>query len=181
MSARLPDLLCVSHLRFDAPRERTHHLMMRFARERRVFWIEPPRYGEVQLPRLEIRDPMPDLRVAVPHLPVDGAAGRKALAALIAELVGGQVITGYVLWCDTPAALAIGQVLRPRAVVYDCVDELAARATASPILREQERALLGCCDLVTAAGHGLYEAKRLLHRNVHLMLNSVDRGAFLRA
>jgi UDP-galactopyranose mutase len=119
--------------------------------------------------------------VATPHLPVDGAPGAKALCQLIAELIGGQVIAGYVLWCDTPAALAVGGVLRPRAVVYDCVDELAARAGAAPALREQERVLLGCADLVTTAGHALYEAKRRLHRNVHLMLNSVDRGAFLRA
>ena len=39
------DLLCFSHLRWDFVFQRPQHLMIRFARERRVFYIEEPVIG----------------------------------------------------------------------------------------------------------------------------------------
>ena len=39
------DLLCFSHLRWDFVFQRPQHLMTRFARERRVFYIEEPVSG----------------------------------------------------------------------------------------------------------------------------------------
>jgi ribonuclease BN (tRNA processing enzyme) len=38
------DLVCLSHLRWDFVFQRPHHLMTRFARERRVFYVEEPRF-----------------------------------------------------------------------------------------------------------------------------------------
>ena len=37
-----PDLVCLSHLRWDFVYQRPHHLMSRFARQQRVFFVEEP-------------------------------------------------------------------------------------------------------------------------------------------
>ncbi|MDM7923206.1 MAG: hypothetical protein QUS14_12975, partial [Pyrinomonadaceae bacterium] len=37
-----PDLLCFSHLRWDFVYQRPQHLMSRFSKDRRVFFIEEP-------------------------------------------------------------------------------------------------------------------------------------------
>ena len=48
----------------------------------------------------------------------------------------------------------------PRAVVYDCMDELRAFKDAPRQLRQREAALLQAADLVFTGGPSLYEAKR---------------------
>ena len=37
-----PDLICLSHLRWNFVFQRPQHLMSRFARDRRVFFVEEP-------------------------------------------------------------------------------------------------------------------------------------------
>jgi len=41
-SGTKPDLICLSHLRWDFVWQRPQHLMSRFARDRRVFFVEEP-------------------------------------------------------------------------------------------------------------------------------------------
>src|SRR3954453_17966045 len=47
-SARLEDLICLSHLRWGFVFQRPQHLMSRFARTRRVFFVEEPIYENTQ-------------------------------------------------------------------------------------------------------------------------------------
>ena len=62
----LPDLVCLSHLRWNFVFQRPQHLMTRFAAERRVFYFEEPIFdGD---PRLEVTSPLRGLTVVVPHL-----------------------------------------------------------------------------------------------------------------
>src|SRR5213082_1391183 len=62
-----PDLLCLSHLRWNFVFQRPQHLMSRFAGERRVFFVEEPIFDS-QRPQLKIRRDG-HVRVVVPHLP----------------------------------------------------------------------------------------------------------------
>ena len=55
------------------------------------------------------------------------------------------------------------QGLRPRAVVYDCMDQLSAFRGAPPELIEREKSLFALADLVFTGGQSLYEAKRDAH------------------
>ncbi len=48
------DMVCLSRLRWDFARQRPQHLMSRSARERRVFFVEEPVFGET-IPGLDIR------------------------------------------------------------------------------------------------------------------------------
>lgn len=84
----------------------------------------------------------------------------------------------YVLWYYTPMALQFTRHLRPRAVVYDCMDELSAFRGASPLLRGLESELMSRADLVFTGGQSLYEAKRGLHSRVYAFPSSIDAAHF---
>src|SRR5258706_51688 len=72
------------------------------------------------------------------------------------------------------------EVLNPKAIVYDCMDELSNFKTAPPELREREAALLDAADLVFTGGPSLYEAKRDLHPQVFCLPSAVDAQHFSR-
>jgi len=179
---RLPDLVCVSHLRWNFVFQRPQHLMTRFARERRVFFIEEPSFGHDR-PRLEITQPHPGVHVVVPHL-TPGADENEQMAtqaALIDSMLHARAVRDFVLWYYTPIALGFTRHLSPVATVYDCMDELSGFAGAPTALREREAELIRRADLMTTGGYSLYEAKRHLHPNVHAFPSSVDVAHFARA
>ncbi len=180
--AHKPDLVCLSHLRWDFVYQRPQHLMSRFARDRRVFFVEEPREHEGP-PRMDVGDRPEGVRVAVPHLP-PGLSPEQAEAAqrdLLRGLLAGQDISEYILWYYTPMALAFTADLAPAAVVYDCMDELSMFRGAPPALLEREAKLLETADLVFTGGHSLYEAKRERHPDVYAFPSSIDAEHFGRA
>jgi hypothetical protein len=116
----LPDLLCLSHQRWDERTPRSRELLSRFARERRVIFFEPPVYQEGSA-WLSIARVPPRVWVVIPFLPpgLTAEAEDAARSSLLGALVAGLEIESYVLWYDTPAALAFSRSLSPLAVVYD--------------------------------------------------------------
>ena len=62
------DLVVVSHLRWDLVFQRPQHLLTRCARERRVFFIEEPMFGDGPL-RSEIQVRENGVRRVLLHLP----------------------------------------------------------------------------------------------------------------
>ncbi|HYG69018.1 MAG TPA: glycosyltransferase family 1 protein [Anaeromyxobacteraceae bacterium] len=176
----LPDLVCLSHLRWNFVFQRPQHLMTRFALERRVFFVEEPVESE-GLPRLSLRRVSEGVTVATPHLPAGipdpEAIQRDLLDALLAE----HAVARPVLWYYTPMALGYSRHVAASTVVYDCMDELSAFANAPPALLDRERELFGRAHVVFTGGHTLYEAKRGHHRNVHPFPSSVDVAFFARA
>lgn len=176
------DLVCFSHLRWDFVYQRPQHLLSRCARDRRVFFIEEPIYGE-ETAWLDLTQPGPNIWVVQPHL-VEGLVPEQQeeiQRALLDHLLRTQHIEEYVLWYYTPMATGFSRHLAPLATVYDCMDELSLFAGASPLLRERERELLARADLVFTGGQSLYEAKRDRHRNVYAFPSSVDAGHFSRS
>jgi UDP-galactopyranose mutase len=177
-----PDLICLSHLRWDLVFQRPHHLLTRCARDRRVFFVEEPIVGSRSL-RYELQVRQAGVRRVLLHVP-DGldeaslvAAQRELIDALIAE----QRIHAHVLWYYTPMALPFTRHLRPLATVYDCMDELSAFAGAPPALRQREAELVARADLVLTGGQSLYEAKKHLHPQIYPFPSSVDVAHFARA
>ncbi len=177
-----PDLVCLSHLRWDFVYQRPQHLMSRFARDRRVFFFEEPVGGDGPA-RLEVSERPGGVRIAVPHLP-QGLPPEEAEAAqrdLLQGLLADHGVGDYVLWYYTPMAIGFTDGLEPVAVVYDCMDELSLFRGAPPSLLERERRLLEIADLVFTGGHSLYEAKRARHPQVHAFPSSIDAEHFGRA
>jgi glycosyltransferase involved in cell wall biosynthesis len=177
-----PDLVCLSHLRWDFVYQRPQHLMSRFARDRRVFFVEEPVPGDGP-PRLEVSARPGGIRVAVPHLPtgLEPEASETAQAALLRGMLDGHGIVDYVLWYYTPMAVALTEGLEPAAVVYDCMDELSLFRGAPTQLLEREARLLARADLVFTGGQSLYEAKRERHPSVHAFPSSIEVEHFFQA
>jgi UDP-galactopyranose mutase len=183
VSNKLPDLVCLSHLRWDFVYQRPQHLMSRSACERRVFFVEEPVFG-APAARLEISQRDCGVVVVVPRLPdglseADIAVTQQSL--LLDELFLTHNISDYILWYYTPMALAFTWHLEPLAIVYDCMDELSAFKFAPQNLKQREAELLACADVVFTGGYSLYEAKRQLHANIHPFPSSIDTAHFRKA
>lgn len=176
------DLICLTHLRWDFVFQRPQHLMGQAARDRRVYYVEPPIFGEWES-SLAIRPTEHGVMVIVPHLPegLDAAASQARTAAMLSELALSEVWRDYTLWVYTPMDMPLVISLDPDLVIYDCMDELANFRFAPPELRPREQQLLARADLVFTGGHRLWEAKREQHPHAHPFPSSVDKAHFARA
>jgi UDP-galactopyranose mutase len=177
------DLVCFSHLRWDFLVQRPQHLLTRCARQRRVFYVEEPRFEADEHPvmRTGLRD---GVCVLTPHVPQRLASGA-ALDTLVRRLLDDALMRHRVeiglLWYYTPLALAVSRHLSAPAVVFDWMDERGGAAHESQNYRALERELLGRADIVFTDGRSLYEAKRACHRNVHAIPGSVEVAHFVGA
>lgn len=173
------DLVCFSHLRWDFVYQRPNHLMARAARDRRVFFVEEPLFGQCAEARLEstVRG---GVCVVTPHLPAGlaPAAVTRTMADLMAKLFVDQRIEAPNLWYYSPMALGWTRHLPAKALIYDCMDYLAGFRGAPPELLDHEAELLARADLVFAGGASLHERIRTRHPNGHCLPSSVDIAHF---
>jgi len=176
----LPDLVCLSHLRWNFVYQRPQHLLSRCAQVQRVFFIEEPVLEADTVGWLDISLHQDQVWVVVPHLNegLSEEAMDSAQQELIDRLFLEQDIHNYILWYYTPMAMGFTGNLKPRAIVYDCMDELSAFKKAPPTLREREAELFSCANLVFTGGQSLYEAKCDQHLNVHAFPSGVDVAHF---
>lgn len=177
------DLVCFSHLRWDFVYQRPQHLLSRCAKDRRVFFIEEPIFGNGSM-RLETREAESGVHVVVPHLP-DGLRSEIAINAVMREmtrqLFTDHDIDKYIFWYYTPMALSFTDHFNPVASVYDCMDELSAFKGAHSALPMLEKQLFRHVDLVFTGGQSLYEAKCGQHPSVHAFPSSIDVKHFGKA
>jgi glycosyltransferase involved in cell wall biosynthesis len=175
------DLLCFSHLRWNFVYQRPQHLMTRFARDRRVFFVEEP-IDDSKEPGLEVTTDA-GVTVVVPHLParLDSVLSARLQQILLGNLLRDHQIVHPILWYYTPMALEWSRGVQAKAIVFDCMDELSAFAHAPASLLAREQELLQRADLVFTGGHSLFEAKKHRHPRVHAFPSSVDAEHFGRA
>ena len=174
-------LIVFSHLRWSFVYQRPQHLMSRLSRHYRILFVEEPVHADGPA-RLDRISQGPNIEVLVPHTPI--AAGGfhddqlPLLEPLLSAFVQDRKIDETLVWFYTPMALPLLAVLKPLAVVYDCMDELSAFKNAPRQLRQRETALLKMADLVLTGGPALFEAKRGLHANAHCLPSSVDAAHY---
>ncbi|MEH1806892.1 UDP-galactopyranose mutase [Nostoc sp.] len=175
-----PDIVCLSHLRWNFVYQRPQHLLSRCAQGKRVFFIEEPIFSEEPLGSLDVNEDSNGVVVVVPHLPqgLTEEAINADLQVLINNLFAEHNINKYICWYYTPMAIAFTRHLQPQAVVYDCMDELSAFQGASPTLKNYEAELFSRADLVFTGGQSLYESKVNQHPNVYAFPSSVDVAHF---
>lgn len=182
-SAMPPALLVFSHLRWSAVYQRPQQLLTRLARDHRIVFVEEPLHDPDGPPRLQCISHGPNIEVLTLRTPV-AAPGfdddhLPALQPLLAEhLHDAGLDDHFIAWFYTPMALPLIASLQPRAVVYDCMDELAAFDHAPPQLHRREAALLQLAALVFTGGPALYEAKRRLHPQVVCLPSAVEAGHY---
>ena len=132
-----PDIICLSHLRWDFVFQRPQHLLTRCARERRVFFFEEPIFDRHRRPRLArlLAATVYVDRAAFPH-----GTSRMTPKRMQRELLDGFIcvrsIADYMLWYYTPMALSFTRPSRAARTVYDCMDELSAFKGAPPELQQ---------------------------------------------
>jgi UDP-galactopyranose mutase len=177
------DVVCFSHLRWDFVFQRPQHLLTRCARDRRVFFIEEPVYGNCSM-RLDRRETESGVHVVVPQLP-EGLRSEIAINAVMKDMTRQlfieHEIDEYIFWYYTPMALKFSDHFNPIVSVYDCMDELSAFRGAHSELPALEKKLFRNVDLVFTGGQSLYEAKRDQHRAVHAFPSSIDVSHFGKA
>lgn len=177
------DLVCLSHLRWDFVYQRPQHLLSRFAKVRRVFFVEEPTFGEGPM-RLDVSVRECGVHVVVPRLP-QALESEDALdvvqRGMIDRLFAEHQINQPILWYYTPMAMAWTGHLQAAATVYDCMDELSAFKGAPRTLKEHEAELFNRADLVYTGGQSLYEVKRHQHKNVYAFPSSIDAPHFAQA
>jgi UDP-galactopyranose mutase len=176
------DLICFSHLRWDFVYQRPQHLMSRFAKDRRVFFVEEPVFHDAES-ELQIDRRTENLFIVKPHL-INGTAESEVESVLRSELdrlVIRQNIENFASWYYTPMMLAWSEHLEPLAVAYDCMDELSAFKNAPRELITREAELFALADLVFTGGQSLYESKREQHPSVFCFPSSIDAKHFARA
>jgi len=177
------DLVCLSHLRWDFVYQRPQHLLSRFAKGRRVFFVEEPIFNDERM-HLDVTTRDCGVSVVVPRLPKELSsieAVDAVLIGMINRLFEEHKINEHILWYYTPMAVGWTKHLKPSAVVYDCMDELSAFKNAPVALKERETELFNRADLVFTGGHSLYEAKRHLHKNIYAFPSSIDAQHFAQA
>ncbi len=176
-------LVTYSHLRWDFVYQRPQHVLSRLAPRRRVVFIEEP-IEDSGSPHLVLSAPAPNVLRCVPRMPRDvgGFAGtHPAFVSLVGDLLDAEDLRRHVAWLYTPMAVPLARILAPRAVVYDCMDELSAFLGAPPEMLQREASLLEWADVVFTGGPSLYRAKKDRHPNVHCFPSSVDVAHFRRA
>ncbi len=176
-------LVVLSHLRWDFVYQRPQHVLSRLAATRPVVVVEEPVHDPHAAPHLEAIDAAPGVTVLRPHTPVDEPGFSDAQLDAVAPLVRRWAVETEVLgacdgWVYTPLATPLLDAFEPRAVVYDCMDELSAfdHAPAGLLAREQD--LLDRADLVFTGGPSLYRAKKDRHDAVYCFPSSVDAAHF---
>ena len=177
------DLVCLSHLRWDFVYQRPQHLMSRFARRQRVFFVEEPIFTDDPT-KLEINRREDNLWVVVPHISHSDRETRNVeeiQRELLNKLFDEQQIKQFILWFYTPMAMSFASHLQAGVTIYDCMDELSAFNFASPELLENEQKLFKKADLVFTGGQSLYEAKKAQHKRVFAFPSSIDVEHFLKA
>ncbi len=175
------ELVCFSHIRWNFVFQRPQHLLTRFSKESRVFFIEEPVYNKVENEyKIEQNRENPNLFIVVPHLNIETPIYNRnlILKQLVENLILNEKIENYVCWYYSPMALNWSNHLLPELIVYDCMDELSAFKFAPPELKTIEKELMELANVVFTGGRSLYEAKKHLHHNIHCFPSSIDKDHF---
>ena len=174
-----------SHLRWSFVWQRPQQIHSRLARRHPILFVEEPLIEEgMEGDRLDVTSSIENLWIVQPRLaPGPDVEGR--VCRLLRESGNGMfrpLFGGAVHWLYTPLMEPqIDQFASPRAIVYDCMDELSKFAMASPRLVEKEQQLLDRADVVFAGGPELGAAKARLHPNVQVLGCGVDFQHFQKA
>ena len=180
----MPHLIVFSHLRWNFVFQRPQHLLSRLARDFPVVVIEEPIHcdGTAWMERLS---PVAGVTVWKPHTPIEAPGFHDDQLSLLEPMISRELasegIVDYAVWFYTPMALPLLNGLSPRAVIYDCMDELSAFRNAPRQMRQRETALLKRAELVLTGGPSLYEAKRSQHDNVLCLPSAVDAAHYANA
>ena len=114
------DIIAFSPYRWSTTLTRPQQLMEKFAKHRRVFFIEEPLVQAFEIPFLKAAQKTQNLIVATPCLPQGLSDSQQAdeTERLIAEWLRQEEVVDYTSWYFDPSALRYSRELEPEVVVY---------------------------------------------------------------
>ena len=173
------DLVCFSHLRWGFVFQRPNHLLSRFSKHQRVFFIEEPIFHDGD-DKLQIENYNDDLFIVTPFIRhgLDEKEIFNRQRKFITTLFSNMNVDRYFSWYYTPMALPFTDHLTPELTIYDCMDELSAFKFAPPQLGMLEKELFSKADIVFTGGNSIYESKKNSHHNIFSVPSSIDKHHF---
>src|SRR5436190_6200702 len=176
------DIVCFSHLRWNFVYQRPQHLLSRFSKHHRVFFIEEPVW-DAGKETISIKQVNENIWVIVPYLfsNQDSQILLSQKKEVVDFLIQEMQIVNYIFWYYSPMALPFSDHANPALIVYDCMDKLSSFKNAPATLKENENKLIQKADVMFMGGYSLYHAKRHLHYNAHAFPSSIDKEHFLTA
>ena len=174
------------------------HLMLRFARNRRILWINSVNNRRPRLARKDMRRIFEKLAgfkqglkqvhdsiwVLNPlYVPFHGNAAvrtlnRRLLGMQIRRALSRLEIKRPVTYTFAPTSADVAGTLGENKIVYHCVDEFAAFSDAGSEVAARERELLKKSDIVLCSAAALFDRKKKHNTNTHLVTHGVDYEFF---
>ncbi len=163
--------------------QRPQHLLSRFDKNNRVFYIEEPQFTKDNSSYCTVSGITENLLVIVPQLShtLSSEETVSTQQKLLCDLFTEHSINNYLFWYYTPMALTISRQFKPKFIVYDFMDELSNFKFAPPSIKDLENELLNKADIVFTGGYNLYQAKKGRHKNIHPFPSSIDKEHFIQA
>jgi glycosyltransferase involved in cell wall biosynthesis len=177
------------------------HLMLRFARNRRILWVNSvnnrrPRMASKDFRRVfqklgEFRRGLVQVQegiwVLTPlYMPFHGNSvirelNRKLLGAQIRRALAQLQIRHAITYTFAPTSADVVGSLGEDAIVYHCVDEFSAFSDAGAEVADRESELLRKADVVLCSAAGLYDRKKEHNPHTYLVTHGVDYEFFRKA
>ncbi len=177
------------------------HLMLRFARTRRILWINSVNNRRPRLARKDMRRIWEKLAgfkqglkqvhdsiwVLNPiYVPFHGnptvrTLNRQLLGLQIRRALSLLKIKRPVTYTFAPTSSDVAGTLGENKIVYHCVDEFAAFSDAGSEVAARERELLKKSDVVLCSAAALFDRKKEYNPNTHLVTHGVDYEFFRKA
>lgn len=200
-------IICISWLNWDWLPLVPHHMMMRFARQNRVLYVDPaialstfiahPSQSSALTDKLKrwmngIREVSNNLYVYYPppllvtsgHLPLIDVLNRKWLGRSVKNAAARLGLHDPILWIYDPYLIEPNGQFGERLVCYDCNDDTSSFASLGYKQRNMEARdadLARRADLVLATSRELYRHKKALNPNAHYLPSGVDFELFNKA
>ncbi|MCH7526132.1 MAG: glycosyltransferase [Planctomycetes bacterium] len=197
-------IICVAS-RWDLDPTSKHQIMKRLAQRNRVIWVN---YHGMRRPTLSLMDlraaSSAMVRVLRGARRVNGSMvqftpllipgvqnsrlRRISRGAVLAQIrrvmkrLNGWAAQPVQIWAFAPDVAYLAGQFDEECFVYYCVDEFSQfEGCDSGAIRNSERDMLANADVVITTSEALYQAKRLVHANTHLVRHGVDVDHFTRA
>lgn len=165
------DLLVFSHLRWNQSLQRPHHIISRYAKHRKVFYIEVALESEIESAYLYSQQSHEGVTIITPYLPsgLSEASSNEVIKMLLADFLHEEEIFAFVSLYYTPKALNYSVHLKPSIVLFDYLD-----TTFSAF----EEELMDKAHIIFTCGNSLFETKKNNRMNFFQYPSSIDYDHF---
>lgn len=114
------DMIVFAHVRWSDVYQRLHHLMVRYARNRRIFFFEKPQIIDAKESSFESHY-RSGVHIMTPHIPLTYTTSERQneCRSFIDTLMDEENVSKFQLWYSDASALKYSEHLIPVLTIYD--------------------------------------------------------------